>query len=106
MNLSDMVPLDDLVEQHRRDDPEFRRLWDASEFAQQVAIAVVRYRAEHDLTQQQLAELLGVHQPNIARLECGEKPPTLKELARITAATGLTFHLSVAGGTVALAEAA
>ncbi len=106
MNLSDMVPLDDVVEAHRRDDPEFHRLWDASEFAQQVAVALVRYRAEHDLTQQQLAELLGVHQPNVARLESGDKTPTLKDLVRITAATGLTFHLHVSGGTVELQQAA
>lgn len=71
-----------------------------------VATALVRYRIDHDLTQQALAELLGVHQSNVARLESGEKNPTLKELARITAATALTFRLNVAGGNVELDQAA
>ncbi len=106
MNRAGMVPLDDVVEAHRRDDPEFRRRWDASAFAQQVAVALVRYRAEHDLTQQQLAELLGVHQPNVARLESGDKTPTLKDLVRIAAVTGLTFRFQVSGGTVELQQAA
>lgn len=106
MNLSDMVPLEDVIEAHRREDLEFHRLWNSSEFAQQVAVALVRYRAEHDLTQQQLAELLGVHQPNVARLESGDKTPTLKDLVRITAVTGLTFNLQVSGGAVELQQAA
>jgi DNA-binding XRE family transcriptional regulator len=105
MHLSDMIPLDTVITEQRQN-PSFRQLWDESAFARQVATALVRYRTEHDLTQQQLADLLGVHQPNIARLESGEKPPTLKELARITAATGLAFHLSVTNGTIALDQAA
>jgi DNA-binding XRE family transcriptional regulator len=104
MNLSDMVPLDTVIAEHRQE-PRFRQLWDETAFARSVATALVRYRAGQALTQQQLADLLGVRQPNIARLESGEKTPTLKELARITATTGLTFHLSVANGTVELAEA-
>jgi ribosome-binding protein aMBF1 (putative translation factor) len=105
MNLSDMVPLDAVIAEQRQD-PAFRQAWDEGVFARQVAITLVRYRAERGLTQQQLADLLEVHQPNVARLESGEKTPTLKELARMTAVTGLTFHLSVANGAVELSEAA
>ncbi len=105
MNLSDMVPLDAVIAAERQD-PAFRRRWDESAFARQVATTLVRYRVERDLTQRQLADLLGVHQPNVARLESGERTPTLRELARITAMTGLTFHLSVANGAVELSDAA
>lgn len=104
MKLSDMVPLDAVIEEHRAD-PRFRRAWDEGAFAREVAIQIVRYRVNSDLTQQQLADLIGVHQPAIARLESGDKTPTLKELAKVTAATGLEFHLSVAHGAVELVAA-
>jgi hypothetical protein len=104
MNLSDMVPLDDVIEAHHRDDPEFHRLWDTSEFAHQVAVALVRYRAEHDLTQQQLAEQLGVHQPNVARLKAvrTRHSRTWSDHRRDRP----DLHLRVPGGAVELQQAA
>jgi transcriptional regulator with XRE-family HTH domain len=66
---------------------------------------VVRYRAERDLTQAQLAADTGLTQPQIARLESGEETPTLKTLARVSVATGLEFHVDVADGTATLVAA-
>jgi DNA-binding XRE family transcriptional regulator len=106
MRMSDMIPIEEEIEQARQANPDFRRLWDECELGRSVATALVRYRIDHNLTQQALAELLGVHQSNVARLESGERNPTLRELARVTAATGLTFRLTVNGGNVALDEAA
>lgn len=62
MNLSDMVPLDQEIEYARTTNPRLRRTWDASAFARAVAIEVVRCRAEHDLTQAQLAAKTGLTQ--------------------------------------------
>ncbi len=45
---------------------------------------------------------MGMKQPVIARLERGEQPPSLATLARITAGTGIEFHLDVRDGAVAL----
>jgi len=50
----------------------------------------------------QLARAVGMLQPVIARLERGEQPPSLSTLARITAGTGIEFHLDVSNGAVAL----
>jgi ribosome-binding protein aMBF1 (putative translation factor) len=61
--------------------------WDRSVFAREVAIRIVRYRADRGLTQTQLARAVGMKQPVIARLERGEQPPSLATLARITAGT-------------------
>ncbi|HEX3731618.1 MAG TPA: helix-turn-helix transcriptional regulator, partial [Mycobacteriales bacterium] len=74
-----------------------------SAFAREVALEVLRYRTEHDLTQVQFGELIGLSQPAVARLEDGEVNPTLKTLARISASTGLDFHLDVVHGTIAMA---
>jgi DNA-binding XRE family transcriptional regulator len=104
MKTSEPIPLRDVIESHRAD-PEFRKLWDESAVAREVAVAIVRYRAEHHLTQGQLAKLVGTTQPAISRLEIGEVTPTLKTLARVTAATGLRFNLEVAHGGVELLAA-
>lgn len=66
---------------------------------------MVRYRADRGLTQAQLAEVTGLTQPQIARLESGEEAPTLKTLARVSTATGLDFHVDVADGTATLTAA-
>jgi ribosome-binding protein aMBF1 (putative translation factor) len=101
MKLSEMSSLAEVVDRER-EDPEFREEWDRSAFAREVAVRVVRYRAERGLTQAQLARAVGMQQSVIARLERGEQPPSLATLARITAGTGIALHLDVTNGAVAL----
>jgi ribosome-binding protein aMBF1 (putative translation factor) len=105
MKLSETKTAAQVVEEHRQADPEFRQEWDREAFARAVAAQVVKYRGEQGLSQRQLAQLTGITQPAIARLEAGEVVPELKTLARLTAATGLEFRLSVAHGEVALGVA-
>jgi DNA-binding XRE family transcriptional regulator len=82
-----------------RTDPEFAQLWDQSTFARVVAGELMGYRGEHDLTQHQLAEILGVKQPQVARWEQGETVPTPSNLARIagTLKIELVFSYAPAG---------
>ena len=49
------------------------------------ALALIMARKEQSLTQQQLADLLGVSQAYIARLESGSANPTLGKAGRILA---------------------
>lgn len=49
---------------------------------------LVSARKNAGLTQTQLAELTGIRQPNIARLESGKYPPNLDSLERIAKALG------------------
>jgi len=44
---------------------------------------IARLRIQHGLTQAQLAELVGTRQPSIARLESGERKPSLSFLQRV-----------------------
>ncbi|MBN2548460.1 MAG: helix-turn-helix transcriptional regulator [Anaerolineales bacterium] len=44
---------------------------------------VARLRIQKGLTQAQLAELVGTRQPSIARLESGERKPSLSFLQRV-----------------------
>jgi DNA-binding XRE family transcriptional regulator len=102
MKLTDLAPLEEVIDEHRRD-PEFRRDWDRGAFAREVAVRILRYRSEHELTQSRLATVIGTTQSVIARLETGEHAPSLQTLAKVSAATGIEFHLDVAQGEVILA---
>jgi predicted transcriptional regulator len=82
-----------LAEQLR--DPAFREEWQRTAIARAVANKVVTYRAEHGLSQTQLARKLGVSQPLVARLEAGEHEPTFTTLARLSRQLGLEFHIDI-----------
>ncbi len=104
MKLSDMKPLDQVIEEHR-EDREFRDEWDRTAFARTVANRVVQYRTEHGLSQRELAAIVELAQPQIARLERAEHQPSFDTLAKLTRATGLEFTFQVAHGGVELISA-
>lgn len=60
-----------------RVDPEVLAELDRTSVAEQVALLLTSYRVEHKLTQTGLADLLGMHQPAVARLEAGTHEPSL-----------------------------
>ena len=62
-------------------------------FGRWLAVEVSHYRAQHDLSQRQLAERLGVHQSDVARMESGEHTPSLDRLIRV--AKGLDIELMI-----------
>lgn len=86
----------DVQEEHFQQHPEERAEWEASALARAVAIEVIRYRAEHKLSQTALAAKLGMKQPQVARLEIGEHNPTLEMLSRLSTVMGLHILLHLA----------
>lgn len=86
-------------------DPEARAEHDRTAFANAVAIRVIRYRAEHRLSQSALGRLLGMKQPAIARLEAGDHEPSLATLARLARGLGLEFHIDVTPESLQLSPA-
>jgi len=75
--------------------PSFRARWERYAPARAMADALVRYRSEHDLSQSQLAKLLGVKQPTVARWETGEHNPTWETLLLLAQKLGITTSLTV-----------
>lgn len=61
--------------------------------AVRVGLEVKARREAAGLSQRQLAEIVGIRQPNIARLEAGDVLPTLGTLDRIANALGLTLEV-------------
>jgi DNA-binding XRE family transcriptional regulator len=86
---------DELLAAELAADPEFTEEWERLAVARMVAVQLIRYRAEHDLSQRALAEKLGVSQPRIVELESGEKTPTFDTIVKIAAVTGIEFAIDI-----------
>jgi transcriptional regulator with XRE-family HTH domain len=101
MKLSELKTNDEILQEELQD-AEFRAEWERTALARAVALAVVRYRGDHGLSQRNLAERLGMKQPQVARLEVGEVNPSMETLMRVSAQLGIEFTIDVrpAGTTV------
>ncbi len=95
MKLSEMKTNDELIAEQLRTDPEFRAEWERTALARAVAVAIVRYRAEHGLSQRELAGRLSMKQPQVARLELGDTNPSIDTLMRISGRLEIEFKIDV-----------
>lgn len=95
VKLSEMDTNDELIAKQLGTDPEFRAEWERTALARAVAVAIVRYRADQDLSQRELAERLGMKQPQVARLELGEVNPSMDTLMRISSSLRIEFTIDV-----------
>jgi DNA-binding XRE family transcriptional regulator len=77
-------------------DPEFTAEWERLALARAVAVGLIGFRSDEELSQRELAELLNVSQPRVVELESGEKNPQIETLVKIAAATGLEFAIDIA----------
>lgn len=98
-----MVKLSELptaAEIRERDmlDPEYRREYERTRLASDVAVRVLSYRTAHHMSQTELARRLGMRQPHIARLEAGEHEPSLSTLARLSSVLGMDFSVDITPG--------
>ena len=94
-----MTKLKDLKKRFM-EDAEFREEYARVDEEYALVEALVRARAEANLTQAQLARRLGTTQSAIARLEGGRVSPSFSTLRRYAQATGtrLTVGLIRTGG--------
>lgn len=84
------------IREHELKDPEVRAEWERTALARAVAVEVIRYRSRHGLTQSALAEVLGMRQPAISRLELGETNPSWDTLIRLSEVLGIEFLVDIA----------
>jgi DNA-binding XRE family transcriptional regulator len=94
MKLSEMKRFDEVLAEDL-EDPAFRREWNRTAVSRQVALQLTEYRAQHGLTQTELARRLGMKQPAIARLEAGDHEPSLTTLYRLAEGLGISFHIDI-----------
>jgi transcriptional regulator with XRE-family HTH domain len=87
---------DQLVAEEESSDPSFRAEWQRLAPAREFAATLLRYRAEHELSQRALAEELGVSQPRVAKLESAEHNPEIDTIINAVRCLGIEFVLDVA----------
>lgn len=86
---------DSLVAEEQLRDPSFKAEWQRLAPAREFAATLLRYRAEHELSQRALAERLGVSQPRIVKLEAGENNPEIDTIINAVRRLGIEFVLDV-----------
>ena len=91
----DNLPTVDQVLEAQLQDPEFRAEWERTALARAVANTVVRYRTDQDLSQRELAQLLGWKQSQVARLELGEHNPSIETLVHLVRKLGLSITVDL-----------
>jgi DNA-binding XRE family transcriptional regulator len=87
---------DSLLAKEQLADPSFRAGWQRLVPAREFAATLLRYRAEHKLSQRALAEKLGVSQPRVVKLESGEHNPEVDTIINAVRCLGIEFVLDVA----------
>ena len=92
------LSVDEVIERHKRQDPDFSERWDRGAFARDVAHAVLRYRIDHGLDMDQLAARLGVDSEMVGVLEEGEDDPDIGTLRLLSERLGLRFALDIHPG--------
>lgn len=73
--------------------PEFKKEWDALEQEYSIIQAVIDARKSKNMTQKQLAELTGINQSDISRIEKGTANPSLNTLRRLAKGMGMELQL-------------
>jgi transcriptional regulator with XRE-family HTH domain len=87
---------DALLAEEQLSDPSFRAEWQRLAPAREFAATLLRYRAEHKLTQRALAAKLGVSQPRVVKLESGGHNPEVDTIINAVRHLGVEFVLDVA----------
>lgn len=74
--------------------PEFKAAYDALEEEFALAQALIKARADADMTQEQVAKKMGTTQAVVARLESGRSMPSTRTLQRYAKATNTRLRIS------------
>jgi ribosome-binding protein aMBF1 (putative translation factor) len=94
VRLSELRTAGAVHEQDMRD-LDYRREYERTRLANDVAVKVIRYRVDCGLSQADLGKMLGMRQPHVARLGSGDHEPSLSTLSRLASALGLDFSVTV-----------
>lgn len=95
MRVADMKSHEQAVAEELARDPEFRREWERTALAREVATAIVAYRAAHKLSQRALADRLGWRPSVVSRLEAAEHNPSIDTLVELSRKLGLKMRIEV-----------
>ena len=93
------IPVEDSFKKWKKD-PRYVAAYNALEEEFALASAMIKARAEADMTQEQVATAMGTTQAVIARLESGKVLPSTRTLERFAKATRTRLRISFARETI------
>lgn len=82
MRLTDLKPNEQVLAEDL-EQPSFRAEWERTSVARALAVQVLAFRTKNDLSQRELAGMLGISQPHVSRIEAGIHNPDIETLSRI-----------------------
>ncbi len=89
------IPVEESFKKWKKDS-KYVAAYDALEKEFAIASAMIKARAEADMTQEQVARAMGTTQAVIARLESGKVLPSTRTLERFAKATRTRLQISFA----------
>ena len=92
----------DDIRRHEKADAEYRKVRARFARAEAVARLLIQFRMKHNLTQEQVAQLMGTSAPAISRIESGTHVPSLTTLSRLAEAAGERLVIGFAKANAAL----
>jgi DNA-binding XRE family transcriptional regulator len=93
------IPVEESFKQWKKN-PKYVAAYDALEKEFAIASAMIKARADADMTQEQVAKAMGTTQAAIARLESGKSLPSTRTLERFAYATRTRLRISFARETL------
>lgn len=88
-----MSGINDMV-QELSQDKEFKEAYEQEQTKLDIAVQVMKLREELNMTQREMASLVGKPQSTIARIESGNMNPSIKILSEIAERSGKKLTLS------------
>jgi ribosome-binding protein aMBF1 (putative translation factor) len=82
------IPFEDVLAEDLRD-PEFRAIWERTAVARAVSMALAVYQSEHRLSDDVLAQRLGMSLAEVEDLEAGDADPDVATVAKIAERLGI-----------------
>jgi ribosome-binding protein aMBF1 (putative translation factor) len=89
------IPVEESFKQWKKD-PKYVSAYNKLESEFSLASAMIKARADADMTQEQVAQAMGTTQAVIARLESGKVLPSTRTLERFAKATRTRLRISFA----------
>lgn len=74
-------------------DPEFAKLYYAPDPEFDLGIMIYKARMDSGLSQKQVAEITGINQGNLSKIETGERIPSVRTLQKIASCLGVALTL-------------
>lgn len=75
-------------------DQQTKEEFELSDILVDIACKIINYRLDNNMTQQDLADKLGIAQPMVSKLESGEYNPSIEFLFKISKRLGWAFRLT------------